>query len=83
MGDVYPQDALRDALLDIKKQRYLGVKDETVNSDETLFTSSGTESAYNNLTIDGYYRNDGGLTVKNILTVNGILDNRGTLEIGW
>ena len=83
MGDVYPQDALRDALLDIKKQRYLGVKDETVNSDETLFTSSGTESSYNNLTIDGYYRNDGFLTVKNILTVNGILDNRGTLEIGW
>jgi len=72
-----------DANLDDLKGAYrLGVKDFSVASGEVIFISSGSETALNNLSVAGIYRNDGLTTVKEALSVSGRLINHGTLEIG-
>ncbi|MBU2613910.1 hypothetical protein KJ925_05665 [Patescibacteria group bacterium] len=67
---------------DIGREFYYKAIDETVASAENFFISSGAEVAFNNLTVNGVYRNDGFTTIKGILTINGRLTNNGILEVG-
>jgi len=55
--------------------------DEVIKEDEIAFTSSGSEEAFRDLFVDGVYRNDGRILVRNIYN-NGEFINNGTVEAG-
>jgi len=74
---------LLDALINnVKGAWRLGVKDLTVESDETLNIASGEEFAVNNLTINGRLRVKGVLDAYGDLDVVGELDVIGEINVG-
>ena len=68
--------------LSLKSELYIGALDFTVAENEVVFVASGTEMANNSVSIDGYGRIDGLLTVRNNINIAGSLVINGTLEVG-
>ena len=60
---------------------YRVVHDEVIKEDEIAFTSSGSEEAFRDLFVDGVYRNDGKILMRNLYN-NGKFINNGTVEAG-
>ena len=60
---------------------YRLARDEGIKEDEIAFTSSGSEEAFRDLFVDGVYRNDGKILVRNLYN-NGKFINNGTVEAG-
>ena len=60
---------------------YRVVHDEVIKEDEIAFCSSGSEEAFRDLFVDGVYRNDGKILLRNLYN-NGKFMNNGTVEAG-
>jgi hypothetical protein len=66
------------------KNFYLKASDVIVPSSEVWYVSSGNVLANRSLTVNGYLRNDGIISVMTEISVDGgELDNRGEIEAGW
>jgi len=55
--------------------------DDRVLSDENFYCGTGSEMAYNNLTVEGRYLNKGLVVIFGSLNVIGSFDNLGTVEV--
>ena len=60
---------------------YRLARDEVIREDEIAFTSSGSEEAFRDLFVDGVYRNDGKVLVRNLYN-NGKFINNSVVEAG-
>ena len=64
-----------ESIIKAFRKWYCLARDEVIKEDEIAFTSSGSEEAFRDLFVDGVYRNDGKILVRNLYNKGKFINN--------